>query len=254
MNKTLLILALRVLFLIFFLSNNVMSQTVQNIDLESDTLVIDQNIPGVDSFIQSALVNSPLLRISDTEVQEIFEKIKIEKKSWSDYVFIEGDARYGLYNQIIANQLTGTTAIDYGLKVANKQLTYYGGLTLKIPISKVLNRKSQIDLLNFNLTESKLRKEQVERELTSIVIEDYYKLIKSYQILQVNQNVLQTLRITHLKVQKDLSNGLIELDDYSNFLISKGKAEEGYYNARNDYYTQYKKIQVLTGLYLNSSK
>ena len=69
MNKTLLILALRVLFLIFFLSNNVMSQTVQNIDLESDTLAIDQNIPGVDTFIQSALENSPLLKISDTEVQ-----------------------------------------------------------------------------------------------------------------------------------------------------------------------------------------
>jgi outer membrane protein TolC len=249
-----MIFALKLFFLMFFLSNNVLSQTVQNIDLESDTLAIDQNIPSVDTFIQSALENSPLLKISDTEVQEIFEKIKIEKKSWSDYLFIEGDARYGLYNQIIANQTTGTTTVDYGLKVANKQLTYYGGLTVKIPISKFTNRKSQIELLNFNLTESKLRKEQVERELTNIVIEEYYKLIKFYQILQVNQNVLQTLRITNLKIQKDLSNGLIELDDYSNFLISKGKVEEGYYNARNDYYAQYKKIQVLTGLNLNQKK
>jgi outer membrane protein TolC len=237
-----------------FFSNKVFSQVSKNIDLKSDTLVVDQNIPGVDVFIQSALKNSPLLKISDMEIQEIFEKIKIEKKSWSDYFFIEGDARYGLYNQLIANQQTGTSTDSYSLSIANQQFTYYGGVSLKLPISKFLNKKSQINILNINLSESRQRKEQTERELTNIVIEEYYKLIKFYQVLQANQNVLQSLKITYLKILKDLSNGLIELNDYSNFLISKGKVEEGYYAVLNDYYTQYKKIQVLTGLYLNSKK
>jgi len=48
-----------------------------------------------------------------------------------------------------------------------------------------------------------------------------------------------------------VANGLMEINDFASIVISKGKAEEGYYNAQNDYYTQYRKIQVLTGLNLN---
>ena len=238
----------------FIFLNNGLSQTLQNNDLKSDSLIVDQNIPSVEIFIQSAVKNSPLLKISDNDIQEIFEKIKIEKKSWSDYFFIEGDIRYGLYNQLIANQQTGVSTVDYGLKTANQQFTYYGGVSLKLPISKFLSKKSQIKILNNNLSESKQRKEQTERELINLVIEEYYKLIKSYQVLQVNQNVMEALKITYMKVQKDLANGLIDLNEYSTFLISKAKVEEGYYNAKNDYYTQYKKIQVLTGINLNSKK
>jgi len=252
--KNLIIKVLSVLLIFFYFSVRVDSQSVQNIDLDKDTLSVDQQIPGVDMFIQSALKNSALLKISDGETQQILERIKIQKKSWSDNLFLEGNARYGQYNQLIVNQQTGAGSIDYGLKTANEQFTYYGGLTVKLPFSDFLNKKSQIKILNYSLEESKQKKEQAERELTSIVIEEYYKLIKFYQVLQVNQNVLQALKITYMKVQKDLANGLIDLNEYTTFLISKAKVEEAYYNAKNDYYTQYRKIQVITGLNLNSKK
>jgi outer membrane protein TolC len=230
------------------------SQAFQSIEIVNDTISADQRIPSVEEFIQSALKNSPLLKIPDVEMQQIFEKIKIEKKKWSDYLYVDGIVRYGLNDQLIVNGQTGASTTNYTLNSANKQLTYYGGLSIKLPLSDLLSKKSQLKILNYSLKESKFRKEQTEQEITNIVIEEYYKLIKLNQILQVYLNVMQTLKISYLKAQKDVANGLMEINDYASIVISKGKAEEGYYNAQNDYYAQYRKIQVLTGLNLNLKK
>jgi len=240
------------LFILFLCTTfNAKSQAFQSIELNNDTITVDQRIPGVDVFIQSALKNSPLMKISDVEMQQILEKLKIEKKKWSDYLYADGIIRYGLNDQLIVNGQTGASTTNYTLNSANKQLTYYGGLSIKLPLSEFLSKKSQLKILNYTLNENRYRKEQTEQELTNIVIEEYYKLIKFNQIFQVNLDVLQTLRISYMKAQKDVANGLMEINDFASIVISKGKAEEGYYNAQNDYYTQYRKIQVLTGLNLN---
>lgn len=239
--------------LLVFFEPEVHAQLSVSSNVQIDSIKVDKEIPTLDTFIQSALKNSVLLKLSEIEFQDILEKIKIDKKSWSDNLFIDGNARYGQYNQFIINQEV-SNGVDYGVKSANEQFTYFAGVTLKLPISYFLNRKSQSKTLKNELNTVNLKKEQVEKEITNIVIDEYYKLIKSYQILQINQNVLQLLNISYLKAEKDIENGLIEFNDLANILISKGKAEEGYYNAKNDYYALYRKIQVLTGLNLNTSK
>jgi outer membrane protein TolC len=251
-KKTIGILCVLVLFL--NITYKVGAQSIQNTNLASDTISIDKRIPSLDTFIQSALENSPLLKISDFEIQQILEKIKMEKKSWSDFLFIDGITRYGQYNQFIVSDQTSSNVNDSGIKSASEQFTYYGGITVKIPLSNFLNKKNQNKILNNELNEGKLKKEQFEKDVTNMVIDEYYKLIKFYQVFQINMNVLEALRISHLKAQKDIAKGLIEINDYTNIVISKGKAEEGYYNAKSDYFAQYRKIQILTGLNLNSSK
>jgi len=251
--KNLPVTTLSVLLILFFCLASVKSQSIQNIDLDKDSLSLNQRIPSVDVFIQSALKKSPFMKISDVEAQQILEKIKIEKKSWSDYLSVDGNVRYGLSNQLIISGQTGVST-DYSATTANQQLTYYGGLSLKIPLSNLLNKKNQLKILNNNLNETKCKKEQTELEVTNIVIDEYYKLIRLYQIYQMNINMLQTLKISNMKAQKDIASGLIEINDYLSIITSNGKAEEIYYNAKNDYYAQYRKIQVLTGLNLNSNK
>lgn len=239
--------------LLMLFGSKVNAQLNMSSKVEIDSIKVDKEIPTLDTFIESALKNSVLLKLSEIEYQDVIEKMKIDKKSWSDNIFIDGNARYGQYNQLIVNQEIAN-GVDYGVKSANEQFTYFGGVTVKLPISFLLNRKSQSKIFKNDLNTVKLKKEQVEKEITNIVIDEYYKLINSYQKLQVNQNVVQILNISYLKAEKDIANGLIEINDLANIAISKGKAEEGYYNARNDYFAQYRRIQVLTGLNLNTSK
>ena len=74
------------------------------------------------------------------------------------------------------------------------------------------------------------------------------------QSIQINQNILQSLRLNMVKAQKDINTGIIGLSDYNSVLTTKEKAEESYYKSQNDYYAQFYKIQVLTGLNLNEKK
>lgn len=251
-KKTIRILS--ALVLILNITCKIEAQSIQNVNMDKDTISIDKRIPNLDAFIQSAQQNSPLLKISDIELEGIFEKIKLEKKSWSDFIFIEGMSRYGQYSQLILNESTTNSSDVTGIKSANQQLTYYGGVTLKLPISYFLDKKNRLKVFDNNLNEAKYRKEQIAIELKRLVIEEYYKLLNSFQIMQVNMGVVQSLKISYLKAQKDIANGLIDLNDFSNIVISKGKAEEGYYNAKSLYFSQYDRIQALTGLNLNTSK
>jgi outer membrane protein TolC len=221
---------------------------------DSDYVKVMNPIPPLDTLIQSTLKNSPLLKLSDSDLQEILEKIKIEKKAWTDYVFIEGLTRYGQYNQLIVNDPVSASATEYGVKTANQQLTYYGGITVKLPISSLISRSSQLRVLKNNLVKTQYQKEQVQIDLKRLVIEEYYKLLNYGQLMRINQEVFQALNISYLKAMKDAANGLIEMSDLSNIMISKGKAEEAYYNAKSDYFIQHDKLEVLTGFKFDTTK
>ncbi len=69
-------------------------------------------IPGLDVCIQSALTNSPLLKANDEQTEKLLEEIKIKKKSWLDYVQIDANSRYGLFNMLTLSQTTGGADID----------------------------------------------------------------------------------------------------------------------------------------------
>ena len=121
-------------------------------------------------------------------------------------------------------------------------------------ISNFTSKKNDLKILNDNLEENKLKKEQLKRELTQLVIVEYFKLINMNQSLQINQNILQSLKLNFVKAQKDINTGVIGLNEFNSVLTTKEKAEESYYKAQNEYFAQFYKIQVLTGLNLNDKK
>jgi len=222
--------------------------------LLNDTITIDRNIPDMNVFIESALQNSPILKVSDRQIEQLFEKIKKEKKSWADFIFIDANARYGLFNQVTISDVATSGTVDLGIKSAKEQFNYFAGLTFRIPISNFINKKSDLKILNEDLEQGKFKREQLKQELKQLVIDEYYRLINLNQSLQLNQNIVQSSKLILTKAQKDISNGLISLFDYNTYLISKEKAEENYYKIQSEYLAQYYKIQIITGLNLKERK
>src|SRR5665647_3441191 len=79
------------------------NNSTQKIDSGAVKLTEKIDLPELDVFIESALKNSPLLQVSDKEKDKILEQIKIQKKSWAEFIQIDGNTRYGLYNQLTVN-------------------------------------------------------------------------------------------------------------------------------------------------------
>ena len=86
------------------------------------------------------------------------------------------------------------------------------------------------------------------------VIEEYYKLYYLHKSLKINQGMLQAFNVTLLKSERDLKSGVLSMEDYNSVLVQKGKIEDTYFKTQSEYYAQYKKLQILTGINIINAK
>jgi len=219
-----------------------------------DSLLIREELPPLNIFIESALQKSPLLQVSDRQIAQLFEKIKMEKKSWTDFIFFDANAKYGLYNQLTVTDIGTDGSDNVGVSSNKEQLNYFVGISLRMPISKIANKHNELKILNESLEEKKNQKEEIRNQLTQLVIEEYYKLFYLHKSLKINQGMLQAFSVTQLKSERDLKSGIMSMEDYNSVLVQKGKTEDTYFKTQSEYYAQYKKLQILTGINIIKGK
>lgn len=232
--------------LLFSLSSIAQSNLAKIDSLKSTEPKINFNI-DLKEIIDSAMVHSPLLLVPDTEIEKLLEEIKIRKKSWLEYIQIDANTRYGLYNQLTVSNQTNSTDVSQALQSNKTQLNYFAGLTLKIPLSYFVSNKREVNILKSGIKGNELKKEQLKKEVTLLVVDEYYKLKKYQETIPVLQNVYQTMNISYLKASKDLESGTYDIGDFAILVTTLGKAEQSYLEAKNEYFAQYYKLQILTG-------
>jgi DNA-binding protein Fis len=215
-----------------------------------DSLSGVNKIPELKVFIESAIKNSPLLQANEREMEQILEKIKIEKKSWQDFIYLDANARYGLFNQLSISNSSVATADQLAVQTANEQLNYYVGLSFRLPISKITSGRNELNVLKLDAKTSQSKKEQLKQEITLTVIDEYYKLLNFQESMDVLQDVVQTIEISYLKAVKDVESGTLDLSEFSTLVAARGKAKESYSKTKNDFYSQFYKLQVLSGINL----
>jgi outer membrane protein TolC len=215
---------------------------------------VDKEMPNLNVYIESALKNSPLLQLSDKQIIQIFEQIKKEKKSWTDFIFVDANAKYGLYNQVLINDAEATGGEVSGIKSNKEQFNYFLGISVRIPISKITSKGNDLKILNESLEAKKLEREQVESEIKRLVTEEYFNLNYLYKSMKINQDMLQAFAVNLLKSEKDLQSGLISLEEYNSMVVQKGKVEDSFYKIQNEFFSQYKKLEILTGINKKETK
>ncbi len=233
-----------VLMMLFTLS--VFAQTTVKTDSVSNALSFDKLIiPSLEVCIQSALTNSPLLKANDQQIEKLLEEIKIKKKSWLDYIQIDANSRYGLFNMLTMSQTTG--GADIAVQQAKEQFNYFAGLTIKLPLSYFVSNKSEQKILKHSIKESELKKEELKNEISKLVVVEYFKLKNFSDLINAQQNNLQTTQIDYLKAKKDVQNGMLGMTEFASISTSYTKAVEAFTKTKNDYYTQFYILKILTG-------
>ncbi len=236
------------LFAISIFSQIVVLKDSINLQRE-DNENIDVRVDNLDTYIDLALRNSPLMQVSEIEIAKIMEAIKMQKKSWLDYIYIDANSRYGLFNQVTISELNSQGGEAVGLQSAKQQFNYYAGVALKIPLSNFTSKKNELKIFNNTINESKLRRKQLEIDISQLVIEEYFKLISSQKVMKVNQATFQTMKVSYLTALKETENGNMDMNALGVIATNYGKVEESYIIAMNEFYAQYYKLQILTGSY-----
>lgn len=250
---------IKILFIFSFALVSLNTLCQDNKPLTNDSLkveMVNKNIiPELNVFIDSALIKSPLLLASDREIDILLEEIKIKKRSWLDYIQIDANTRYGLFNQLSIQEMGSNSDLNpIALQTAKEQFNYFAGLTLKLPLSNFTNNKNEIKKLKYSIDETNFKKDALKKEITLLVIEEYYKLKNLQESMNVLQDIMQTIKISYLQAKNDVKNGTMKLSEFATLVTSMGKAVESYLKSKNDYYSQYFRIQILTGINLQKNK
>ena len=205
-------------------------------------------IPPLNVLIDSAHKHSPLLKAKAKESDVKSQELKIEKKRWMDHVFIEGAANYGLFDQVIISGLSSDRNSSTGFLTKSQQARYYGGVGIKLPFSSATSRRNKLAIQR--LTREKLQYEmlQMEQELQQIITDEYYRLKYLEESMKTFNNTYQTLYISYLKAEDDVENGRMKLADFSLLVSTMGKAKNDFLKATNDLFSQYFRLQNLTGM------
>jgi len=223
-----------------------------SVEKTTDEQAINRPLPPITVILDTAMNNSPLLQLNKLEYEQAIISLTEIRQQWTDYFYLEGTARYGLLNHLTISQLDTEQAASYGLLTQNEQLNYYAGLSVKFPVSEFLKRRTEKRKVQLELQQKRVEQEQIRDEIRRKVIEEYY-LLKYYQErMNSFQEVLQTIEISYLDGKRSLEKGHLKLDEFARISESRGKAKDGYLKAMNEYYAQYRIVEVIIGTSMNT--
>lgn len=247
---------LSLVFMLIVVSTLSAQQTINNPGLVSvDSLIIDESfpLPNLDSCIQLAISNSPLLLVNNEEIVKLVEDLKIQKSSWLNYIQLDGNTRYGLFNQLQLSQSTEGGS-DVGVQTAKEQFNYYAGITIKIPFSYFTSNKREQNKIKSGIREIEYKRAETIKEISKVIVSEYFNFKKAYELMLVQQENLQTVRLGFLKANHDLNNNIISIGDFAAASSTYSRAKESYITTKNEYYAQYYLLKLLMGVNDNNIK
>jgi outer membrane protein TolC len=244
---------LKLILVLFLFNLSVFAQTTAKTDSLNNVLTYENYlIPDLSECIESALKNSPLLKANDRQIEIILEDIKIRKKSWLEYLIIDANTRYGLFNQLSLTQETSNP--DVAVQSAKEQFNYFAGITLRIPFSYFSSNKNEQKKLSISIKEAELKKEELKNEINKLVVTEYFKLKRLQELLGVHLNNLQTAQIDYLKSKNDLKSGMLGMTEFAASNTAYAKAVDAFVSTKNDYYSQYYILNILIGTNIQKTK
>lgn len=243
------------LILLFCLLSSMFYAQANAVQQDSVSFVEMQSIeiPTLDFCIQAAIEHSPLLKANDAQVEKLLEELKIQKKSWTNYVHIDANTRYGLFNQIQIEQVNPDLP-DVGLTTAREQFNYFAGLTIKLPLSVFLNNKSEKKAIMSSVKEAEMKRDELKLEISKIVVNEYFSMKAAQEKLIINQNNLQSTRLDYLKASNDVASNFLSVTEFASISTSYTKAYEAYITSKNEFFAKYYLLKLLIGTYNQTEK
>lgn len=216
----------------------------------ADTSRFLSNIPSLSELTDTAILNSPLLKAQLKELEVIDEEVRVEQKKWMDYLYFEGAANYGIFDNLVMNDFSSEIDATTGVLTRNEQARYYVGVSLKLPLSALSSSSNKIKANKLRREQAEHHTQQIREKVRQIIIEEYFQLKYLEESMNTFNRINQTLEISLLQAEKDLVNGNIEFDEYGILVSTAGKSKNDYLKAKNSFQAQFRKLEILAGISL----
>ncbi len=233
---------LGILLSLFLVSIGIELSVAQNIERVVDKAVqgnsVSDLILPLNKIQELARINSPLLKLYDSEIIIGQLQIKAEKREWMTKLGFEAGAKYGIYDNLVITEGSETSLSN---TTSNTQTRYNVGVFLKIPLNSIVD-KSNVKQAKAELEKIRHQKESSVQELRKLVIVQYNNVLKSNMNLEIRNKSYEMFKLQLIRTEKDFVNGKINISDYSRVRDMAVRAELEFENVKIELRTA---IQIL---------
>ncbi len=205
-------------------------------------------IPTIEVLIDSALANNGMLAYRVDEIESKKANLKMKKRYWTRNFGVQGDARYGTFDNFSQN-VSGPSTIQ--LASTTIQTNYGIGVYLKIPVFDIYNRKSDIKQAKAELSQARNLVKNQEDEIKEKVILYYEDLKLKQRLLRIRAINLIDAKVNKEMAQKEYTNGQIPLYEYIRISDITSGIETEFEKGKSALMTAKRLLENLTGVTIN---
>lgn len=204
-------------------------------------------LPPLDVIIDSALKNSPMLKLQDGQIEIRQIELARKRKQWLEYLNVEA---YGQYtNNTGITSSTFNSGVYTDLNSNSFQWRYGGGVTFKYPIFNLFSRGKDIKMAKKEISVASLQREVLIRDLRKTIIELYNQALLQHSLLEVKIGALETSSVAVRLGELDFRNSKINVSDLSKIADAHMKNQTEYEQALAALRLSLEMLQELSGYY-----
>ncbi len=205
------------------------------------------NVPPLSILIDSAMTHSPLLLYTADEIK-IKERERVSaRREWTENIGVESSFKYGMFDNFYVTE-NPAEAINDSYLSTSEQFRYSAGLTVRLPIFDIYDRRNQLKIAELKVQQSKRQMEETRNEIKTMVIGYYHEMISKHNILMIrNQEYLST-ELQLQMAENQFKNGEIPLSDLTRYKSTHIKSMIDLETAKSEFLTSYMILQEVTGV------
>ena len=236
--------------LLFALVMWLISSTECSSQIIADSLLIETSkdvnsyfdLPPLHELIDSAMKNSPFLRVTDMEQKRQESMLGIEKTSWTDLVMLNTNYNYGnnvsnVYGPGVPQSISITARHSFGVSGY-----------LQIPISSIVNRKKRMRIATINYEEAKEALIAAKRDLRKLVTNLYIEVIMKKRVFILRSDALQSLDMSFHIAELEFKDNMISILDFSKVHEMYMKSQIEFEISRKNYLVALSSLENIAGI------
>ncbi|MDC6365637.1 TolC family protein [Allomuricauda sp. AC10] len=207
---------------------------------------ISKSLPPLDSLIEIAKDNSPRLKFFDADHEYWSGNITLAKRDWLRNINLEAGYGYGIFDNLSNQQIAG----DPGSQTlfSTEQSRYTVGVSLKMPLASIFNRNRNIKNAKAEADKSKYNKEYAMWELEQLIVRQYNDLLKAHRLFFISNTIVETYKVQSLRAEKDFTNGIINVAEYTRLQQMLNQAISSYESQRAEFLIALKSLEGTVGI------
>ena len=224
--------------------------TKKNIDYSYVNLTeegIENHLPPLQTLIDSAISNSPLLKYKNSAEVISALNTKSVRKEWSKYIGVISDVKYGLFDNLVLGQ-DDDGNLNTGLVSTTQQTRYSAGIYLKLPLQELIDRRNKIKIAREEEKMAEYEYQQEKKELRKLVIQQYNDLLLYQRLLKIKNKYVQDVLIQKQMAEKQFKNNEIDISELTRLSSMHSKALSEYESAKADFNNAYMMLQEIVGM------